>query len=133
MSKIIKSAMVLSLAFSVTACATSSKNIEANYVPSTEYSGRSCSSLNKQFKSVNKEVRVLSASQDAKAKADGGTAALSAILFWPALFFIKGDGKNRDSIAELKGQYNAIKLAAETKKCSFIKDAPDLPTSTKKS
>lgn len=118
---ILKSAFIGALAISMTSCATGSKDIDANYVSSSKYSGKSCRSLENEFTDVNYAVRSASKKQDDKAKGDAVATGIGAVLFWPALFFIKGDTANAEHLAGLKGEYEAIKRAAEKRNCSFIK------------
>lgn len=104
-------------------CATASKDIEATYVSSSKYGGKSCRSLENEFVDINNQVLSLSKKQDDKAQGDAVATGVSAVLFWPALFFIKGDNANADTLAGLKGEYDAVKRAAEKRGCSFIKSA----------
>lgn len=121
MKKILSSTSALLLAFSLTACASASKDIEASYVSSSKYGGKSCSSLEREFIEINGQVIKQSKKQDKKAEGDAVATGIGAVLFWPALFFIKGDSANADSLAGLKGEYEAVKRAAEKRRCSFIK------------
>ena len=41
------------------------------------------------------------------------------VLFWPALFFIKGDAGSAQEIAQLKGDMDAIEEANIRKKCGL--------------
>jgi hypothetical protein len=34
------------------------------------------------------------------------------VLFWPAAFFVKGDGQNAAELARLKGEFEAIEQAS---------------------
>lgn len=41
------------------------------------------------------------------------------MLFWPALFFIKGEGASAAEVARLKGEMEAIEHASRMKKCGI--------------
>ena len=45
--------------------------------------------------------------------------AVSLVLFWPAVFMIKGDDENGPEIARLKGEMDAIEQANIQKKCEL--------------
>jgi hypothetical protein len=41
------------------------------------------------------------------------------VLFWPALFFIKGDGAQAAEVARLKGEMQALETANALKNCGI--------------
>jgi hypothetical protein len=41
------------------------------------------------------------------------------VLFWPALFFIKGEGASAGEVARLKGEMDAIEQASIRKNCNI--------------
>lgn len=41
------------------------------------------------------------------------------VLFWPALFFIKGDGAQAAEVARLKGEITAIQQASNARNCNI--------------
>jgi hypothetical protein len=44
---------------------------------------------------------------------------IGVVLFWPSLFFIKGDGAQAAELAQVKGQMEAIQQASIRKKCGI--------------
>ena len=44
---------------------------------------------------------------------------VGVVLFWPALFFIAGDGPKAAELGRLKGEMDAIESAAIQKKCGI--------------
>ena len=48
------------------------------------------------------------------------------VLFWPSLFFIKGDGATAAELGRLKGEMDAIEQASIQKNCGiqFQRAAP---------
>ena len=62
---------------------------------------------------------VASGAQDQKATNDAVATGVGAVLFWPALFFIKGDAASSQEIAQLKGDMDAIEQANIQKKCGL--------------
>jgi hypothetical protein len=53
-------------------------------------------------------------------------SAASIVVFWPAAFFVGGNGQTAAELAQLKGQMIAIEQASIAKKCviQFDKSAP---------
>jgi len=48
------------------------------------------------------------------------------VLFWPSLFFIKGDGTTAAEVGRLKGEMEAIEQASVKRNCGiqFMKEPP---------
>jgi S1-C subfamily serine protease len=46
------------------------------------------------------------------------------ILFWPALFMLKGDGPEQQELAMLKGEYDAVNQAAIRNNCGLVPGQP---------
>jgi hypothetical protein len=44
---------------------------------------------------------------------------VGVIVFWPALFFIEGDGQNAAELARLKGEYETLEKIATKKDCKL--------------
>ena len=57
--------------------------------------------------------------QEKKATNDAVAVGVGVVLFWPALFFIKGNGATEAEVANLKGHMEAIEQASVQKKCGF--------------
>jgi hypothetical protein len=51
------------------------------------------------------------------------------VLFWPALFLIKGDAASAQEIAQLKGDMEAIEQANIQKKCGLQFQRPGVAPS----
>jgi hypothetical protein len=58
-------------------------------------------------------------SQDAKARNDAVATGVGLVLFWPALFFIKGDSTTAAEVSRLKGEMEAIEQASVRKECGI--------------
>ena len=61
----------------------------------------------------------LSGELDQNATGDAVAMGVGLVLFWPALFFIEGDGTEAAEYARLKGQYNALQQASIEKQCAI--------------
>lgn len=68
---------------------------------------------------MSARAAVASAAQDRKATNDAIATGVGVVLFWPALFFIKGDAASAQEIAQLKGDMDAIEQANIKKKCGL--------------
>lgn len=103
----------------VSACATASEDVRANFQPATLYEADSCEALAGKISAVKDEVYKVSGQQDQKRKIDQGATGVGALLFWPALLAIPLTKDHKRELADLKGKYEAMIRAAETKHCKF--------------
>ena len=72
-------------------------------------------------------ARAIAASGVQQKKADNDAIAVGVgmVLFWPALFFAKGDGASAAEVARLKGEMRAIEAASIKNNCGIrIETAP---------
>ena len=103
---------VLLCTAALSACAKSSANIEASYVSPALYESMSCKQLSDE---AQRGARV----QDKNATRDAVATTAAAVIFWPAAFFIGGNGTNATELASLKGQLETIQSVSEQKKCGL--------------
>ena len=64
-------------------------------------------------------LSVLAGVQDEKATNDAVATGVGAVLFWPSLFFIKGDGQTAAELGRLRGEFEAIEQASIQKNCGM--------------
>jgi hypothetical protein len=57
--------------------------------------------------------------QDEKASNDAVATGVALVLFWPAAFFIKGDGATAGELGRLKGEFEALERASNRKGCGL--------------
>lgn len=112
---LIAGAVILALC----ACADKSDQIAASYVSPTLYQGMTCKQLATEAQSVVNRAQEASNAQDKKASNDAVATGVGMVLFWPALFFIKGDGAQAAEVARLKGEITAIQQASNAKSCNI--------------
>ena len=106
MKRLILTAMI---ATTLAACATNPDKIASAYVPPSEYDGFSCQELEVAYKQNTNEYRELFTSMKKRNNTNTGAAVVGAILFWPALFLMKGKDAEADGdLAELKGREKAL-------------------------
>lgn len=123
--------IVLALAFGLllVGCATRAENISAAYVSPIQYQSYTCQQLQEEAARVSARAMVASGAQDQKANNDAVATGVGVILFWPALFFIKGDAASAQEIAQLKGDMDAVEQANIQKKCGLqLQRQADPPT-----
>jgi len=103
----------------LSACATSSNKIEAQYVSPMQYKDYDCDQLSAEMTRVSRRVAELQGSIDENATEDKVAMGVGLVLFWPALFFLDGDSPEAAEYARLKGEFEAMQQQATTKRCGI--------------
>lgn len=103
----------------VSGCATRSDNIGAAYVSPIGYQSYSCAQLHQEAARISARAAAAIGAQDQKATNDAVATTVGVVLFWPALFFIKGDAASAAEVSRLKGEMEAIEQASVQKKCGI--------------
>ena len=98
-------------------CASNPKNIEAAYVSPSKYESFSCDQIAAEKISVDQRTQTLYQSLRKRRKGDNAKMAVGLVLFWPALFFLKGNGAKQAEFAQLKGDYYALRTVSNQKTC----------------
>lgn len=101
----------------VSACATHPNNVQATYVSPMTYSAYNCDQLREELMRVGSRVDQVTGQQRSRANNDAWAFGVGMVLFWPALFFM-ANGDQKDELARLKGEYDAIQMNATQKQCS---------------
>lgn len=57
--------------------------------------------------------------QDEKATSDAVATGVALVIFWPAAFFVKGDGPTAAELGRLKGEFEALEKTAIEKRCGL--------------
>lgn len=109
----------LALAGTLGACASSPDNISASYVSPNQYASYSCNQLRDEAARVSNRAMQVSGAQSSKATTDAIATGVGVVLFWPALFLIKGDGTTAAEVARLKGEMEAIEQVSIQKRCGI--------------
>ena len=110
-------ATIVSLSIAVSGCATSSKDISANYVSPLQYQSYDCDQIAAEVQRVQVRVQQLGGRLDEASSNDKVITTVGAILFWPILFALGGTKQQEAEYARLKGEYDALQQAAISKKC----------------
>jgi hypothetical protein len=103
----------------VSGCAQRPEEITASYVSPIPYEGLSCEQLFQEGERVSSRAAELTGTQQQKAQNDAVAMGVGLVLFWPALFFVKGDRETANQLSRLKGEMEAIEQASIRKSCGF--------------
>jgi hypothetical protein len=68
---------------------------------------------------VSRRAAEASGVQDSQRTTDAWTTTAAVIIFWPAAFFVKGDGQNAAELARLKGEFEALERVSIEKNCNL--------------
>jgi hypothetical protein len=105
-------------------CASSSADIKAAYMSPLAYQGYDCSQLAAEAQSVSARAAEAAGVQDSNRSSDAVMTTVGAVVFWPALFALKGDGNNAAELGRLKGMMQAIEDESIHKKCGITFERP---------
>ena len=100
-------------------CASSSDAIRPAYVSPLQYQHLSCQQLGAEAERVSRRASEVAGVQDSNKTTDAWVTGATIVLFWPAAFFIKGDGPTAAELARLKGEFEAIEQAGNQKNCNM--------------
>ena len=103
----------------LTGCASSPGGIEPMHVSSSKYSGRSCGALRHHSQRITKEAQRIAGKVHERSTNDAIATGVAIVLFWPAAFFVKGDGPEAEEYARLLGERQAIEEASKRKGCGI--------------
>ncbi|MDB5432914.1 MAG: exported protein of unknown function [Caulobacter sp.] len=122
MSKLIASgrnaAALIVCASVLTACATASEDVAPTFQPAAVYENMTCEQIAKEVADVSQRAAEVAGKQDRKRQMDQAATGVGVLVFWPALFLLATPGHKRE-LGELKGKYEALNRAAETKHCKL--------------
>lgn len=99
-------------------CATRSQDIRSTYVSPITYQNHTCQQLVQENQRIQSRIGELAGSVDQRASKDKVKMGVGLVLFWPTLFFLKGDGAEAQEYARLKGEHTALEQAYASRNCS---------------
>ncbi|MEM1039448.1 MAG: hypothetical protein AAGI12_08250 [Pseudomonadota bacterium] len=100
-------------------CAAKPENIQASYVSPLTYQNYSCNQLAEEAQRVSGRASQAVGIQKKAATRDAVATGVAVVVFWPALFFVKGGGTNEAEVAKLKGEMQTIERVSTQKKCGL--------------
>jgi hypothetical protein len=122
----------LSIAAALSSCASKPQDIEAAYVSPTLYESLTCDQLREEATAVSARAIAASGAQQKKADNDAVAVGVGVVIFWPALFFAKGDGATAAEVSRLKGEMKAIEMASLKNNCGIRFEDPTAKPAAKK-
>lgn len=108
------------LALMLAGCATPPKDIAPTYVSTSLYQNLNCTQLKAEAEAVSSRAAAAFGRQEQNRGRDVAMTTVSVVLFWPAAFFMKGDGADAAEVARLKGEMQAIEQVNRTKNCGIV-------------
>jgi hypothetical protein len=116
MKKLIAATMACAI---LAGCATRADNIAPAYVSTLGYQGLSCKQLAIEATDISSRAAAAAGMQDQKATGDAVAMTAAVIVFWPALFFVRGDGAQAAEVSRLKGEMQAIETTSRRRGCGI--------------
>jgi hypothetical protein len=108
-------------------CAKSSGEIRPSYVSPLQYQSYDCQQIGAEAQRVSLRANELAGVQDDKRDQDALATGAAIVIFWPAAFFVGGDGQTASELARLKGEFEALEQAGIQKKCGIAVKGKDKP------
>ncbi len=108
------------VALMLAGCATPPKDIAPTYVSAALYLNLSCAQLKAEAEGVSSRAAAAFGRQEQNRGRDVAMTTVSVVLFWPAAFFMKGDGADAAEVARLKGEMQAIEQVNRAKNCGIV-------------
>ena len=100
-------------------CASSASDIKAAYISPVAYETYTCRQLSEEAQRVSSHAAQASGEQDSKRTSDQVATTAAVVVFWPALFLMKGDGATAAELGRLKGEMDAIEQTSIRKSCGI--------------
>lgn len=107
------------IALLVTSCAKDANQVSATYISPVAYESYTCQQLAEEAQRVQARAAQAAGVQDQHATNDKVVMGVGLVIFWPALFFTKGNDENTAELSRLKGEMDAVEEASIEKKCAI--------------
>lgn len=102
--------------FSLSGCASMSRNVVPIYVPPLKYQYYNCVQIKQKLEDIRSKVGILSHIQDADAVSDPIALSSGLISLWFPVMFMSG-GSHAKELAQFKGDVIALEQVATDKQC----------------
>lgn len=100
-------------------CASGADDIAPSYVSPVMYENFTCQQLAFEAQSISSRAAQAAGVQNKARTTDAIVTTVGLVVFWPSLFFVKGDGAKAAELANLKGQMEAVEQASIRKNCGI--------------
>jgi len=84
-----------------------------------QYDNLTCKQLQAEAQNVSTAAAAAIGAQQKKATGDNVAMGVGLIVFWPALFFMHGNGAEAAQVGQLKGEMQAIETVNREKNCGI--------------
>ncbi len=98
-------------------CATRSADVAPAPADPQEFSIWDCNRIDDERDQVLQRATELAWTVDERVANNIGALGVGAVVFWPAMLALRGDGPEATDLARLKGRYEALGTAARNKAC----------------
>ena len=109
-------------------CASSSNEIRPQYISHLQYQTLGCQQVAAEMERVSRRVSEVSGVQDGNKTQDAWVTGAAIVVFWPAAFFIKGDGATAAELGRLKGEFEALERTSNEKNCGLQVRKSEIPS-----
>jgi hypothetical protein len=125
--------LCVGLGMAVAACASKSIDVAPSYVSPIQYNNYTCDQLQAEAQRVSHHAMAAAGAQDKRRSNDAVATTVGVVLFWPSLFFIKGDNEKTAELARLRGEMEAIEQISIQKNCGIVFQREPPPRPKRKS
>jgi hypothetical protein len=116
MQKVLVSAALAAMAVG---CAKPASEITPAYVSPLQYESYTCAQLAEEAQRISARAMSVAGVQDQRATSDAVWTTVGVVVFWPALFAVRGNDQNAYELARLRGEMEAIEQTSIRKKCGI--------------
>jgi hypothetical protein len=89
------------------------------------YQNYTCQQIALEAQNISAHAAEMAGAQDQKRTNDQIATGVAVVVFWPAAFFVGGDGNTAAELARLKGQMQALEQTSIQKNCGIqFRQAP---------
>lgn len=107
----------LSLALALSGCATRSADVKAELADAASYASWNCERLAVEADTVQQRAADVAYAVDARVGNNMIALGVGVMVFWPALLAMRPDGMEAQELAQLKGRYEAMRVASTRRAC----------------
>lgn len=120
-----RTCVAIALGLTAAGCASSSADVQPSYVSALQYNHLKCEQLAREAQAISVRASQLAGLQDSQRTSDQVLTGVAVVVFWPAVFLVKGDNATTAELARLKGELDAIRQASNEKNCGIEFRTPE--------
>ncbi len=124
-SNIFKSIIFAGLIFIIAGCASDPKNLQTQYVSPELYKDYDCEQIATEMSHLERKTGNLYRQLKAERTADEWQAVTGVLFIIPLFWLEGGDSPAAAEFTRVKGEHEALRQMATTKKCAISSKSPD--------